>query len=58
MPDFTKQELVAKMRATLNLRNAADALILKADADEAAVEAMMVTQGYDVGELVAKAYGV
>ena len=52
----TEEELVEGLRDTLDMREAADALIAQADATEATIDAEITERGYDAAELMEKAY--
>ena len=54
----TENQIVAALRATLDMRNAADVMVAEADAKEAALDATIVKHGYDAVALMTKAYGL
>jgi hypothetical protein len=56
LPMPTQEEVITMLRSTYAKREEAAATVEKADADEAAIEALITACGYDVQELVEKAY--
>jgi hypothetical protein len=52
----TQEEIVAMLRSTYDMRAEAAAKVNKADAEEAAIDALITACGYDAQELVVKAY--
>jgi len=51
-----KEELVTKLKATLDQRSAIDALIKQVDAEEAALDALATASGYCPADLMEQAY--
>jgi hypothetical protein len=52
----TEAEIVAKLKASYDLRGAGEAMVAQADADEAAIDTLIAECGYDTDTLVRKAY--
>jgi hypothetical protein len=52
----TQEEIIAMLKATYDMRDASNAMAQQADADEAAIDALITKCGYDAFELVRKAY--
>lgn len=55
---MSEDGMVQKLRATLALRNEADAKTAQADTEEAALNAVIEENGWDADELMRKAYGL
>lgn len=53
---MTKKDIVLKLKATLELRNEADAKVAEADTEEAALDTIIKENGWDAHELMEQAY--
>jgi hypothetical protein len=53
---FTEDQIVDALRATLDLRETADAMTAQADTQEAAIDTAITERGYDAEESMHRAY--